>query len=144
IAGVVVEKNLTTQPVESLWDVSTYVEIVHNANYPQGVGGSDGIICSEFTFIDKLSIELFLRCLAQYDRLRTRGAFLEQFRKEDIFRDDPDLKEFADSRQVVHTLIEEHTAATRSDYIHWGAQRAVAAAATQAAAAAASMSTAQA
>ncbi|VDP92135.1 unnamed protein product [Echinostoma caproni] len=87
-------------------------------------------------------IFLFLRSLAQYDKLRTRGAFLEQFRKEEIFRDDPDLKEFSDSRQVVHNLIEEHTAATRSDYIHWGAQRAVAVAATQAAAAAASMSTA--
>lgn len=87
------------------------------------------------------TVQLFLRSLAQYDKLRTRGAFLEQFRKEEIFRDDPDLKEFSDSRQVVHNLIEEHTAATRPDYIHWGAQRAVAVAATQAAAAAAAAST---
>ncbi|GAA28557.2 Tubulin gamma-1 chain [Clonorchis sinensis] len=110
---------------------SPYVQTQHRVN---------GLMLANHTSISTL----FLRCLAQYDRLRTRGAFLEQFRKEDIFRDDPDLKEFADSRQVVHTLIEEHTAATRSDYIHWGAQRAVAAAATQAAAAAASMNTAQA
>lgn len=85
-------------------------------------------------------LQLFLRTLAQYDKLRTRGAFIEQFRKEDVFRDDPELKEFSDSRQVVHNLIEEHSAATRSDYIHWGAQRAAAVAATQAAAAAAANS----
>lgn len=79
-------------------------------------------------------MQLFLRTLSQYDKLRTRGAFLEQFRKEDVFRDDPELKEFADSRQVVHNLIEEHSAATKADYVHWGAQRAAAVAATQAAA----------
>ncbi|VEL19603.1 unnamed protein product [Protopolystoma xenopodis] len=85
--------------------------------------------------------KLFLRTLAQYDKLRTRGAFLEQFRKEDVFRDDPALTEFADSRQVVHSLIEEHNAATKPDYVYWGAHRAAAVAATQAAAASAAAAT---
>ncbi len=77
---------------------------------------------------------MFLRSLAQYDKLRTRGAFLEQFRKEDVFRSDPELREFADSRQVVQNLIEEHSAATKPDYVQWGAQRAAALAATKMAA----------
>lgn len=77
---------------------------------------------------------MFARSLAQYDKLRTRGAFLEQFRKEDVFRDDPELKEFSDSRQVVQNLIEEHSAATKPDYVQWGAQRAAAVAATKVAA----------
>lgn len=59
---------------------------------------------------------------------------MEQFRKEDVFRDDPELKEFSDSRQVVQNLIEEHSAATKPDYVQWGAQRAAAVAATKVAA----------
>ncbi|CAH8664580.1 unnamed protein product [Dicrocoelium dendriticum] len=117
---------------------SIQVALSRRSPYVQTRNRVSGLMLANHTSISTL----FLRCLSQYDKLRTRGAFLEQFRKEDIFRDDPDLKEFADSRQVVHNLIEEHTAATRSDYIHWGAQRAVAVAATQAAAAAASMSSA--
>lgn len=81
-----------------------------------------------------------MRGLTQYDKLRTRGAFLEQFRKEEVFRGDPELREFSESRQVVQQLIEEHTAATRPDYIQWGAQKAAAAAATASAAALASSS----
>ena len=75
-----------------------------------------------------------MRSLNQYDKLRTRGAFLEQFRKEEVFRGDPELRQFAESRQVVQQLIEEHEAATRSDYIHWGTQKATAAAVASAAA----------
>lgn len=79
-------------------------------------------------------LQLFLRSLNQYDRLRTRGAFLEQFRKEEVFRGDPELRQFSESRQVVQHLIEEHLAATKADYVQWGAQKAAAAAATASAA----------
>ena len=75
-----------------------------------------------------------MRSLNQYDKLRTRGAFLEQFRKEEIFRGDPELRQFSESRQVVQQLIEEHVAATRPDYVQWGAQKAAAAAAAASAA----------
>uniref|UniRef100_A0A6Q2YKY3 Tubulin gamma chain n=1 Tax=Esox lucius TaxID=8010 RepID=A0A6Q2YKY3_ESOLU len=63
---------------------------------------------------------LFERTCKQYDKLRKREAFLEQFRKEDIFKDNFD--ELDNSREVVQQLIDEYSAATRPDYISWGTQ----------------------
>jgi hypothetical protein len=40
--------------------------------------------------------QLFKRMLDQYDRLRKRNAFLEQYKKEDMFANG--LEEFDDSR----------------------------------------------
>lgn len=56
--------------------------------------------------------------MAQYDKLRKREAFLEQFKKEPMFKDN--LEELDISRQVVQDLIDEYTAATREDYSIWG------------------------
>lgn len=64
--------------------------------------------------------QLFERTCRQYDKLRKREAFLEQFRKEDIFKDNFD--ELDNSREVVQQLIDEYSAATRPDYISWGTQ----------------------
>lgn len=64
---------------------------------------------------------LFERVLNQYDKLRKRGAFLDQFRKEDMFKDD--LHELDDSRDVVDSLVQEYEAATRSDYLQWQAKK---------------------
>lgn len=54
----------------------------------------------------------------QYDKLRKRNAFLEQFKKEDIFANNFD--ELDDSYRVVCELVEEYQAATRRDYLSWG------------------------
>lgn len=48
--------------------------------------------------------QLFKRMLDQYDRLRKRNAFLEQYKKEDMFANG--LEEFDDSRRVVAELEE--------------------------------------
>lgn len=64
--------------------------------------------------------KLFERTCRQYDKLRKREAFLEQFRKEDIFKENFD--ELDRSREVVQELIDEYHAATRPDYISWGTQ----------------------
>lgn len=64
--------------------------------------------------------QLFERTCRQYDKLRKREAFLEQFRKEDIFKDNFD--ELDNSREIVQQLIDEYHAATRPDYISWGTQ----------------------
>lgn len=64
--------------------------------------------------------QLFERTCRQYDKLRKREAFLEQFRKEDMFKDNFD--ELDNSREVVQQLVDEYTAATRPDYISWGTQ----------------------
>lgn len=63
-------------------------------------------------------LQLFERAIAQYDKLRKREAFLEQFRKEAMFKDN--LDELDESRKVVQDLIDEYSAATREDYCTWG------------------------
>lgn len=57
----------------------------------------------------------------QYDKLRKREAFLEQFKKEDLFRND--LSELDTAREVVQELIDEYHAATKADYLEWGMKR---------------------
>ncbi|CAO2645407.1 Tubulin gamma-1 chain [Lemmus lemmus] len=64
--------------------------------------------------------QLFERTCRQFDKLRKREAFMEQVRKEDIFKDNFD--EMDTSREIVQQLIDEYHAATRPDYISWGTQ----------------------
>ena len=47
-----------------------------------------------------------------------REAYIEQFRKEDMFADN--LDEMDDSREVVQNLVDEYIAATKPDYLMWG------------------------
>lgn len=60
------------------------------------------------------TFQLFDRALIQYDKLRKREAFLDQFKKEDMFKDN--LDELDSSRGVVQDLVDEYIAATRDDY----------------------------
>jgi len=62
--------------------------------------------------------QLFGRTVSQYDKLRKRNAFLDQYRKEPMFEDG--LEEFDSAREVVTDLIEEYRAAERIDYVSWG------------------------
>jgi Tubulin len=68
-----------------------------------------------------LYLQLFDRALQQYDKLRKREAFLEQFRKEAMFKDN--LEELDHSREVVQELVDEYQAATRPDYLSWGVEQ---------------------
>ena len=61
---------------------------------------------------------LFERALKDYDKLRKREAFLDQFKKEDMFSDN--LDEFDESREVVQQLVDEYHAATKENYLSWG------------------------
>ncbi|KAJ5575116.1 hypothetical protein N7450_009015 [Penicillium hetheringtonii] len=58
---------------------------------------------------------LFKRIIQQYDRLRKRNAFLDQYRKSAAFSEE--LTEFDEARSVVMDLIGEYEAAERSDYL---------------------------
>lgn len=62
-------------------------------------------------------LQLFERVLNQYDKLRKRGAFLDQFKREDMFKDD--LSELDESREVVDCLVQEYEAATQPNYLSW-------------------------
>lgn len=59
---------------------------------------------------------LFKRIVLQYDRLRKRNAFLEQYKKEAPFSDG--LGEFDEARAVVQDLIAEYEAAEEGDYLN--------------------------
>ncbi len=61
--------------------------------------------------------QLFGRTVSQYDKLRKRNAFIDQYRKEPMFADG--LEEFDSAREVVTDLIEEYKAAELPDYVSW-------------------------
>ena len=53
--------------------------------------------------------------LVQYDRLRKRNAFLEQYKRETPFADG--LGEFDDAKGVVMDLVAEYEEAEEADYL---------------------------
>lgn len=63
-------------------------------------------------------MQLFDASCGQFDKLRRREAFLDQFKKEPKFKDD--LSELDDSRGVVQEVIDEYLASTKNDYISRG------------------------
>ncbi|EGN96159.1 hypothetical protein SERLA73DRAFT_112313 [Serpula lacrymans var. lacrymans S7.3] len=58
---------------------------------------------------------LFKRMLDQFDRLRKRNAFLEQYKKEKMFENG--LEEFDDARATAEELLKEYKACESPDYI---------------------------
>lgn len=96
---------------------SIQVALSRSSPYVQSSHRVSGLMLANHTSI----CSLFERALNQYDKLRKRGAFLDQFRKEDMFKDD--LHELDDSRDVVDSLVQEYEAATRADYLQWQAKK---------------------
>jgi tubulin gamma len=62
--------------------------------------------------------ELFDRLLKQYDQIRSRNAFLDNYRKEPMFADS--LDEFDHARETVQNLVDEYVACERPDYVNFG------------------------
>lgn len=58
---------------------------------------------------------VFERTLSLFDRLFKRGAFLDGYRKVDMFKDD--MSELSSSREAVQDLIDEYKAATSPNYL---------------------------
>jgi tubulin gamma len=61
---------------------------------------------------------LFQRCVSQYEKLRKSGAFLNGYRKENMFSDS--LDEFDSSKETVMQLIDEYKACESPEYINYG------------------------
>eukprot|EP00522_Entomoneis_paludosa_P016762 CAMPEP_0172459710 /NCGR_PEP_ID=MMETSP1065-20121228/33789_1 /TAXON_ID=265537 /ORGANISM="Amphiprora paludosa, Strain CCMP125" /LENGTH=90 /DNA_ID=CAMNT_0013214485 /DNA_START=75 /DNA_END=344 /DNA_ORIENTATION=+ len=72
--------------------------------------------------------ELFDRLLTQYDLIKKRNAFLDQYRREPMFAES--LDEFDSAREVVANLVEEYRACERPDYVQYGIPQASTASAT--------------
>ncbi|KAL9929556.1 gamma-Tubulin at 23C [Glossina fuscipes fuscipes] len=96
---------------------SIQVALSRSSPYVQSSHRVSGLMLANHTSI----CSLFERALGQYDKLKKRGAFLDQFRREDIFKDD--LSELDNSRDVVDCLVQEYEAATQPNYLHWSAKK---------------------
>lgn len=92
---------------------SIQVALSRNSPYIQSNHRVSGLMLANHTSI----VSLFDRALSQYDKLRKRGAFLDQFKKESMFKDG--LSELDESRNVVDLLVQEYEAATRLNYLSW-------------------------
>ncbi|XP_055387015.1 tubulin gamma-1 chain [Condylostylus longicornis] len=96
---------------------SIQVALSRSSPYVQSSHRVSGLMLANHTSI----CSLFERALNQYDKLRKRGAFLDQFRREDMFKDD--LSELDISRDVVDCLVQEYEAATQPNYLQWSAKK---------------------
>jgi tubulin gamma len=56
--------------------------------------------------------------LDSYNSIYKKKAYLDMFRREDMFKDS--LEEFNDAAEVVQKVIEEYNASERNDYLEWG------------------------
>jgi len=93
---------------------SIQVALSRKSPYVQTSHRVSGLMLANHTSISSL----FERALRDYDKLRRREAFLDQFKKEAIFSDS--LDEMDESREVVQQLVDEYSAARRADYLTWG------------------------
>ncbi|ORX53984.1 tubulin gamma chain [Hesseltinella vesiculosa] len=93
---------------------SIQVALSKKSPYVQTPHRVSGLMLANHTSI----ASLFKRTCDQYDRLRKRNAFLEQYRRDPMFNNN--LEEFDDSRQVVQDLIDEYEACETPDYVNYG------------------------
>lgn len=93
---------------------SIQVALSRKSPYIETTNRVSGLMMANHTCISSL----FEKTVVQYDKLRKRNAFLENYRKSDLFEDG--LEEFDNSKDIVMDLIDEYHACETSDYIEWG------------------------
>jgi len=93
---------------------SIQVALARQSPYIQHAHKVNGLMLANHTSI----CQLFDRNIKQYEKLRSRNAFLENYRQEALFSEN--LDEFDDAKEVVVSLSEEYKAAEKEDYIKWG------------------------
>ena len=94
---------------------SIQVALARKSPYVQTPHKVSGFMLANHTSMS----ELFARSLGQFDKIKKRNAFLDNYRKEPMFADN--LDEFDDSREVVQMLVDEYKACERPDYASFGA-----------------------
>ena len=93
---------------------SIQVALSRKSPYVPSTHRVSGLMLANHTSISSL----FQRALRDYDKMRQVNAYIEQFRKEDMFSDN--LDEMDDSRDVVQNLVDEYVAATKPEYLTYG------------------------
>ncbi|KAH8698517.1 putative gamma tubulin MipA [Talaromyces proteolyticus] len=90
---------------------SIQVALTKKSPYIQHTHRVSGLMLANHTSV----ATLFKRIVQQYDRLRKRNAFLDQYKKEAPFADG--LGEFDEAKSVVVDLIKEYEAAEKENYL---------------------------
>eukprot|EP00439_Symbiodinium_sp_Y106_P024704 s50_g3.t1 len=90
---------------------SIQVALSRQSPYLQHAHKVNGLMLANHTAI----CQLFDRCVKQYEKLRSRNAFLENYRQESLFAES--LDEFDHAKEVVVSLSDEYKAAEGEDYI---------------------------
>eukprot|EP01053_Blabericola_migrator_P009200 Blabericola_migrator_1__9199@NODE_492_length_8066_cov_115_569946_g377_i0_p3_GENE_NODE_492_length_8066_cov_115_569946_g377_i0NODE_492_length_8066_cov_115_569946_g377_i0_p3_ORF_typecomplete_len453_score86_03Tubulin/PF00091_25/8_7e69Tubulin_C/PF03953_17/1_3e28Misat_Tub_SegII/PF10644_9/1_4e06Tubulin_3/PF14881_6/3_4e06Tubulin_2/PF13809_6/0_0012Hrs_helical/PF12210_8/1_5e04Hrs_helical/PF12210_8/0_0034TrmB/PF01978_19/0_24TrmB/PF01978_19/2e03_NODE_492_length_8066_cov_115_569946_g377_i059667324 len=88
---------------------SLQVSIAKHSSYTHTKNKLSGLLLANHTSV----MSLFINCAKQYDTLMKRKAFLDNYRKEEMFKDN--LDEFDASREVVEGLVEEYVSAENAD-----------------------------
>ncbi|XP_047106223.1 tubulin gamma-1 chain-like [Schistocerca piceifrons] len=96
---------------------SIQVVLARRSPYLPPASRVSGLMLANHTSI----ASLFERTIDQYNKLRKRKAFLDQFRKEKIFKEN--LDELDDARAVVEDLAADYQQATAAGYPTWRQQR---------------------
>ncbi|KAJ7557718.1 hypothetical protein O6H91_04G006700 [Diphasiastrum complanatum] len=94
---------------------SIQVALSRKSPYIQTAHRVSGLMLASHTSIR----HLFSKCISQYEKLRKKQAFLDNYRKFPMFADN-DLTEFDESREIVQSLVDEYKACESADYIKWG------------------------
>ncbi|KAL0724566.1 hypothetical protein Bca4012_039165 [Brassica carinata] len=94
---------------------SIQVALSKKSPYVQTAHRVSGLMLASHTSIR----HLFSKCLSQYEKLRKKQAFLDNYRKFPMFADN-DLSEFDEARDIIESLVDEYKACESPDYIKWG------------------------
>ncbi|KPI43346.1 Tubulin gamma chain [Cyphellophora attinorum] len=93
---------------------SIQVALTKKSPYLQNTNRVSGLMLANHTSI----ATLFRRIMTQYDKMRKRNAYLEQYKKEAPFAEG--LGEFDEAKEVVLGAVQEYEAAEREDYLDAG------------------------
>jgi tubulin gamma len=84
---------------------SPYVETSHKVS---------GLMIANHTSI----AQLFTSILQSYNQLFKKKVFLDNYKKEDIFKDN--LDEFIDAQDILEKVVDEYQASEKYDFLDWG------------------------
>merc|ERR1712000_160630 len=92
---------------------SVQVALTKSSPYIQHTHRVSGLMLANHTSIQSL----FRKTLNQFDKLRSKNAFINNYTSEAIFSDG--LDEFDNSREVVQCLVDEYKAMESPDYVNF-------------------------
>ena len=105
------ERRASVAPFIPWGPASIQVALTKKSPYVKSSHRVSGLMLANHTGISTL----FRRIVSQYDRLRKRNAFLEQYKREAPFADG--FGEFDEAREVAQDLIDEYEAAEKANYL---------------------------